>query len=46
LSSTKLENRKGEQFLPERVRGAQIMYTHVKKCKNGKIKFKKIEWYV
>jgi hypothetical protein len=42
---TKSENKRAEQVLP-RSRGggggevAQIMYTHVNKCKNDKIKFK------
>jgi hypothetical protein len=50
FSSTKSENKRVEQILPrsrdggvgreERRRGevAQTMYTHVSKCKNGKIK--------
>jgi hypothetical protein len=38
--STKLENKRREQVLPERG-VAQIMYTPVSKCKDGKIKLKK-----
>jgi hypothetical protein len=45
FSSTKLENNRAETVLPRggEVSGevAQIMYTHVSKCKNDKIKFKK-----
>jgi hypothetical protein len=39
FSSTKLENKKAEHVLPGNGRGvSQIMYTHVSKCKNDKIK--------
>jgi hypothetical protein len=44
FSSTKLENKRAEQVLPGgvgRQEVAQIMSTHVSKCKNDKIKFKK-----
>jgi hypothetical protein len=39
FSSKKLGNKRAEQVLPRR-RGevAQIMYTHVSKCKNDEIK--------
>jgi hypothetical protein len=38
FSSTKSENKRVEQVQPGRCRGgvAQIMYTHVSKCKNDK----------
>jgi hypothetical protein len=44
FSLTKSENKSGEQFLPGggQVVVAQIMYKHVSKCKNDKIKFKKM----
>jgi hypothetical protein len=44
FSSTKSEKRGWNQFCPEAgVRGeAQVMYTHVSKCKNNKIKILKI----
>jgi hypothetical protein len=40
FSSTKLENKRVEQVLPGSGCGemAQIMYTHVRKCKNDKVK--------
>jgi hypothetical protein len=40
----KSENKRVEQVLPRNGGGevAQIMYTHESKCKNDKIKFKKI----
>jgi hypothetical protein len=39
--STKLENKRQNRFCPEAGSGdevVQIMYTHVNKCKNDKIK--------
>jgi hypothetical protein len=44
-SSTKSESKMGKQVLPRGDGGggiAQIMYIHVSKCKNNKIKLKKI----
>jgi hypothetical protein len=42
FSSTKLDNKRAEQVLPRKTgRVAQIMYTHVSKCKHNKMKFKK-----
>jgi hypothetical protein len=44
FSSTKLENKRAEQVLPGSGewrwsgRQAQMMYTHVSKCKNDKLK--------
>jgi hypothetical protein len=42
--SIKLENKRVEQVLPEVGRGevVQIRYTHVSKCKNYKLKKKRI----
>jgi hypothetical protein len=43
FSSAKLGNKRVEQILPghggEGEEVAQVMYTHVSKCKNNKIKF-------
>jgi hypothetical protein len=47
FSSTKLENKRAEQFLPGSAGGTQgrevakIVYTHVSKCKYDKINFLK-----
>jgi hypothetical protein len=45
FSPTKSDNKRTEQVLPGSRNGgggeaAQVMYTHVNKCKNDKIKFK------
>jgi hypothetical protein len=46
FSSTKLVNKRVKQFLPGSVGGglAQIMYTHVSKCRSNKIKFLKVSY--
>jgi hypothetical protein len=41
FSSTKLENKGVEQVLPGSGGRGQIIYTHVSKCKNDKIKNEK-----
>jgi hypothetical protein len=42
LLSTKLENKRAEEFLPRSGWGevAQTIYTHASKCKNNKLKLK------
>jgi hypothetical protein len=40
FSSTKSENKRAEQVLPRsQGQGQEIMYAHVSKCKNDKIRF-------